>query len=222
MIISNDRKNVMLQVPKNGTLTTKDVLSPYGTWVGNVDYMTGISLAKTRHNITFDDSKKIYAFWRDPVERFISIVNYFRSPKYIKFLMRFRPNFFTEIDLLPYKSESLNSPFNPPQEIIDACLIAAQSITPEQIFNDKDLMSTSFISVRQSTFYKSVPQNELIIFDFANFEENLRKIAIEFGAPTDIVIPKLNESVHLTTSLSPELEAQVKEYYAEDYLYKPT
>lgn len=53
------------------------------------------------------------------------------------------------------------------------------------------------------------------------FEENLRKVAVEFGAPSNIEIPKLNESNKITTSISSELEARIKEYYAEDYSLKP-
>lgn len=42
-----------------------------------------------------------------------------------------------------------------------------------------------------------------------------------FGVPANTAIPVLNSSESLTTSLSPELEAKVKAYYAEDYQLKP-
>jgi hypothetical protein len=42
-----------------------------------------------------------------------------------------------------------------------------------------------------------------------------------FGVPSSTQIPRNNVSEKLTTSLSSELEARVREYYAEDYALQP-
>lgn len=227
MIISNNHKIVVLGVPKTGTRTIKNILAPYSISLSEHDDYSIVMLNAVIKIPGFSPSEveKVYVFWRDPVKRFISAVNYFRSPKHIQFLIRHKPQWFNGIDLSAYTTLYNKMPYGGmppfppiPQEVIDQCLVAAEGITPEQIFADELLMT--MYTAKQKLWHKYA-KDKLIVLDFANFEENLRRVAIDFGAPADIVIPKLNESRKLTTSLSPELEAAVREHYAEDYALKP-
>lgn len=224
MIISNDHKIVVIGPTKTGTRTVKNVLSPYGIFLEeHADY------ARILYNCLqkapdFDEAKveKYCVFWRDPVERFISGVNHYRSPAYIKFLIKFTPEWFEGIDLSPYSDgvdplPGTAAELNVPQDVLDACLAAAAQIQPEQVFSNKRLFENNTVLRKQSFWYKGFPKDRLVVLRFSDFEAGLKDLAVSFGAPADIQIPRLNESRRLSTSLSPELEAAVKEYYAEDY-----
>lgn len=224
MIISNNHKIVLMGVPKTGTRSAKSILLPYGIFLEEHPDYVRVLYHCTQKVPNFDalNIEKYYVFWRDPVERFISGVNHFRSQTYIKFLIKFNPEWFVGVDLSPYSNGSdlePNSPFMPeiPQNILDDCLEAAKNITPEQIFENTRLRSNNPIFRKQALWYANIPPEKLTVLDFANFEQNLKTVAIDFGAPEDIQIPKLNESRKLTTSISAELEAEVREFYAEDY-----
>jgi hypothetical protein len=236
MIISKDQRIVLMGPTKTGTRTSKSVLLPYGIFLEeHVDYVRIIyNCIQKVPNFDFLKIEKYYVFWRDPVERFISGCNHFRSPAYIKFLIRFNPQWFTGIDLSPYsnglpftpttptESKSILDPLSEiPQSVINSCLEFAPQITPEQIFNDNQLMTNNTVMQRQQRWHNNIPTDKLFVLEFSNFEENFRKVAVEFGAPSNIEIPKLNESNKITTSISSELEASIREYYAEDYSLKP-
>ena len=224
MIISSDRKIVVLGPTKTGTRTVKNVLSPYGTFLEeHADY------ARVLYNCLqklpdFDETKveKYCVFWRDPVERFMSGVNHYRSPAYIKFLIRFTPAWFQGVDLSAYSDGSDPVPGAEPmpeipQDVLDACIAAAAQIQPEQIFANKKLFENNQVLCKQAFWYKGIPKDRLVVLRFADFETDLKALAISFGAPADIQIPRMNESRKLTTTLSPALEAMVKDHYAEDY-----
>jgi hypothetical protein len=224
MIISNDHKIIVLGPTKTGTRTIKNVLSPYGVFLEeHADY------ARVLYNCVkkvpdFDESKveKYCVFWRDPVERFMSGVNHYRSPAYIKFLIRFNPEWFQGIDLSAYSDGSDPVPGaevapEVPQDVLDACIAAAAQIQPEQIFSNSRLFENNPVLRKQAFWYKDIPKDRLVVLRFADFETGLKDLAISFGAPADIQIPRMNESRKLTTTLSPALEAMVRDYYAEDY-----
>jgi hypothetical protein len=63
--------------------------------------------------------------------------------------------------------------------------------------------------------------SNMIVLNYSAFDENMRIVMDSFGVPSNTEIPRKNASDKLTTSLSPELEAKVREFYAEDYALKP-
>lgn len=231
MIISKDQKILFLGVPKTGTKSISKVIEPYGTkLLEHGNYFRSIFYG-IRNIENFDHLKiqRVYVFWRDPVERFISGVNFTRSKSITETLIRNYPYLFgpTKLDLSPYESPhisplSKNDPsLKIPKEIVDICYEFAQTITPEKMFKCKPLLMNNMIFRKQAFWHIPKPKGEFIVLDFANFEENLKRVAIDFGAPSNVIIPRINESDHITTSLSPDLEAAVKQYYAEDYTLKP-
>lgn len=224
MIISNDYKTVVLGPTKTGTRTVKNVLSPYGVFLEeHINYGRVIyNCLQKVPNFNLDGVENYYIFWRDPVERFISGINHFRSPAYIKFLIRFNPHWFTGIDLSPYSDGSDHEPGSPPmpdipQAVLDECIAFAPQISPEQIFAEHRLFRNNQVLTKQAFWYNGIPTEKLFILLFSDFAIGLKHLAGLFGAPADVQIPKLNESSKITTSLSTSLEAEVRSYYAEDY-----
>jgi hypothetical protein len=149
-------------------------------------------------------------------------VNHYRSPAYIRFLIRFTPEWFQGIDLSVYSDGSDPVPgaeeaSEVPQDVLDACVAAAAQIQPEQIFGNRRLFENNPVLRKQAFWYNNIPKDKLVVLRFADLETSLKDLAISFGAPADIQIPRLNESRKLTTMLSPALEAAVRDYYAEDY-----
>jgi hypothetical protein len=102
--------------------------------------------------------------------------------------------------------------------VTEEMLSAAASITPEMMFQNEELRAHSALLSKQSKWITH--HEKLTIFNFDNFENNMKVIATAFGANLSDV-PIVNASNKITTSLSAELEARVKEYYAEDYSLKP-
>lgn len=222
MIISNDYKFMFIGNPKTGTRTAKQVLSPYGIFLGE-HFDPNISLVNARRiNPSFDISKieKIYVFWRDPVERFISGINFLRSTG-VGFLIRHRREWFPGIDLSMYDEYPLASGVNPtlidPTTIPPEVFSVAALISTEQLFGDEFLMQSYGLLHKQSRWITPIET----VLDFANFDSNMRIVMNSFGVPANTDIPVLNSSEIITTTLSPELEAKVKAYYAEDYNLKP-
>ena len=81
MIISHDRKTLFIGVPKNGSQTARAVLGPLGVdLVGEMGrhptVPEAIRLAEARFPGEVITPTAIYAFWRDPVERFCSAVEF--------------------------------------------------------------------------------------------------------------------------------------------------
>lgn len=231
MIVSGDQKKIFLGVPKTGTITAETVLSPLGTMINERrNYLDLIESAKTKIQ-NFDESRieKVYLFYRDPVERFISAINHLRGNKFLQFTIRYRPQWFPGIDLSEYATTipMADVPPFPPElfppireDKFSACLNMVASIPPEQFFNDTELMTYNVHLRKQASFHQNIPNDKKIVLDFANFEANMRSVAVDFGAAPNVIIPKLNTSNKITTSLSPELEAAVKSHYAEDYALK--
>jgi hypothetical protein len=242
MLISTNHKIVVLGVPKTGSRTIVKILAPHSIMLGgHAEYpFIAQEVAKKPGGFSPSEVEKIYVFWRDPVKRFISIINHFRSPSHIRFLIRHKPQWFDGVNLSACKGlgdESLEVaagtfprhippfriyPFYIPQEVIDQCLAVAEGISPEQMFADDLIMSKSVIARKQVFWHETAPKEKLVVLDFDQFDAGVRRIAADFGLPADTPIPVVNESRKLTTTLSPELEAAVRAYYADDYALKPT
>lgn len=232
MIISRDKTIMVIGVPKTGTRSTLKFLSEYGTTLLFTE-----AGKNPGHHITYTQScencesqapfgvpgfnraniEKVYIFWRDPVERFISAVNHIRNVRKYRYFLRHKRDWFPGVDFT-YFLNPMKGVLG--EEFWTAVDIIAKQITPEQIFGDAQILSVEHFRP-QGDWYKDIPSDKLFVLDFANFEQNLRIIGNDFGVPADAIVPKINESIKLTTSLSPELEAQVRAYYAEDYKFKP-
>lgn len=230
MIFSKSQKTLVLNVPKTGTITCANFLASYrkelSPFFVGLEALKHTSYSELSHFINnppvngsgvpvelgldLNSVEKVYLFWRDPVQRFISGANFIRSKNVRNLLFRRKPEWFAQFNpafVMSKEQEAEISEF-------------AKTITPEQVFNEPILMDGTIFKP-QSYWHRDVPKDKLVVLDFAQFESGMRTIAADFGVPVDVPIPKLNESQKLTTALSPELEAAVQAYYAEDYALKP-
>lgn len=231
MLISLDKKLLFIGVPKTGSRSVLTVLSAYGipltsivpgkegyhsTYTECCEICESEFFPETPNYPNFDRNviEKVYLFWRDPVERFISAANMFRNIRKRQYLLSKRPEWFVGVDLSPYIT-----PYGI-RKIEEDVLVdienAAKLITPEQILNDSEIMARDHFKP-QSTWHQDVPNDKLVVLNFGDFEQNLRTAAAGFGVPSNVDVPKLNESNKITTSLSPALETTVREYYKQDY-----
>lgn len=231
MLLSNDKKAMMLGVPKTGTRSSLSILSPYGATLlyrvpgkNEGNHITYTQCCEICEDSTFGVPgfsraavDKVYIFWRDPVQRFISTTNYIRGVRKNSYLLKRKQEWFPGVDLTNYLNPLLGPVAEDFWVAVDA---AVAKITPEQIFADADTLRTEYFRP-QADWYRDVPNDKLRVLDFAQFDAGIRTIAADFGVPAGTEVPRINESEKLVTALSPELEAAVQAYYAEDYALKP-
>lgn len=105
MIISHDRQTLFIGVPKNGSQTARAVLGQVGVdLVGELGRYPiareAIRLAEARFPDEAIAPTAIYAFWRDPVERFCSAVEFHKRCLPNSFIQLF-PDRFVGIERHP-------------------------------------------------------------------------------------------------------------------------
>lgn len=225
MIVSNDQKSIYLANPKTGSRTAEELLKDYGIIAGQ--HLTATeTMAKIKPQLPDFDYKtveNIYVFWRDPIDRFISGINFLRANRPWMILQK-NPEWFTNFDYsnLITITNTGTQRFNS-AGISDELKNAVKAITPEQLFNaeinskENDPSSAYMVMEKQSRWIWP----GLNILNYSNFDTNMRTVMNSFGVPSSTQIPRNNVSEKLTTSLSSELEARVREYYAEDYALQP-
>lgn len=224
MIVSNDKKCFFIANPKTGTRTVFDVIKGNGIFLGEHPRVAQTIGSFKLLDPTFDYAaiEKVYVFWRDPVERFISAVNFLRSSSGGGALLRRNRSWFPSVTLA---DPELPEPMTPLTKITitDEILSLLEAVTPEQIFEDEMARLASpcpsgLFHVLQKQSLWMDGSDKMVVLNYANFEANLKRVAADFGVDCgNLVVPVLNKSPPITTSLSANLEAQVRRYYAEDY-----
>lgn len=116
MIISHDRQTLFIGVPKNGSQTARAVLGQIGIdLVGEMGrhptVPEAIRLAEERFPGEAIVPTAIYAFWRDPVERFCSAVEFHKRCLPNSFIQLFPERF---VGIAPH-----NRWFEPDPEAVD-------------------------------------------------------------------------------------------------------
>lgn len=226
MIVSNDLKSIYIAAPKSGSRTAEFLLKDYGTFVG--DHLTATqTLSAAQREIEGFDYKTVenfFVFWRDPIDKFLSAVNFLRSKRPSHVLLK-NPEWFTQFDYSQYIKTT-----NTGLKIFDIAGLspelkaAVEAITPEQLLDahieaKRTGVGESYMVLDKQSHWI---QPGLNVLDYANFDTNMRTVMDAFGVPANKEIPVMNTSDKLTTTLTTELEIKVREYYAEDFELKPT
>lgn len=223
MIISHDRQTLFIGVPKNGSQTARAVLGQIG--VDLVEEMgrhptvpEAIRLAETRFSGERIAPTTIYAFWRDPIERFCSAVEFHK---------RCLPNSF--IQLFPERFVGIKPHvrwFEPDLEAIAQDLRAViERIPPLDILAvlpPSPFPGASFQPRGGNlSFYRS--QSEwldhfgITVLPFADYDAVLCEIVDRFGGDSaSVEILQINAAAAPLPALSIDEAETVRAYYAED------
>ena len=223
MIISHDRQTLFIGVPKNGSQTARAVLGQVGVdLVGEIGrhptLPEAIRLAEAQFPGEAIAPTAIYAFWRDPIERFCSAVEFHK---------RCLPNSF--IQLFPERFVGIKPHprwFEPDPNAIDLDMRAViDNVPPLEILA---ALSPPLVPgvLRQPrggylSFYR--PQSEWLddtrvtVLPFADYEAGLREIVDWFGGDgASVEISQINAAAGPLLVLSISEAELVRAYFGGD------
>jgi hypothetical protein len=225
MIISHDRKTLFIGVPKNGSQTARAVLGQLGTdLVGEMGrhptVPEAIRLAAARFPGDSIAPRAIYAFWRDPIERFCSAVEFHK---------RCLPNSFFQ--LFPERFEGIEP--HPKWFETDALAVnddlrsVIDNILPIEILAELPPPSIPGTSLQPQggnlRFYqpqaKWLDNSGITILPFADYEAGLRKLVDQIGGNgASLDIPQINATAAPLPALSMSETELIQAYYWDDFL----
>lgn len=227
MIISHDRQTLFIGVPKNGSQTARAVLGQIGVdLVGEMGrhptVPEAIRLAEARFSGKTIAPTTIYAFWRDPVERFCSAVEFHK---------RCLPNSFAQ--LFPQRFSGTKP--HPRWFETDLGAIGEElhllidSIGPAEILAALPPPSIAGVSSQSPggtlSFYR--PQSKwleypgITVLPFSNYEQCIRNLVSRFGGAEHLLdLPHLNATQAEPSQLTPDQRAMVQTFYEPDMVYE--
>ena len=221
MIISHDRQTLFIGVPKNGSQTARAVLGQIGIdLVGEMGrhptVPEAIRLAEARFPGEAIGPTAIYAFWRDPIERFCSAVEFHKRCLPNSFIQLF-PERFAGIEPHPRWFET------EPDAITQDLRSVIDSIWPLDILAalpPPPVPGVSFpLRGGKLSFYR--PQSEWLdhpgvtVLPFADYEAGLMEVVDWFGGNGAFVeIPQINAAANPLPVLSIAEAELVRAYYS--------
>lgn len=211
MILDREFKRALMLNPKTGTMSLATLLSKHST----------LRVAHEHSRLTYLEAVvgeeypnyKVYCFYRNPIDRFISGFNYSKSGKIASF---------TNYLALLYRNKTVPLFSNLHNKPIPELQNAIQDLTLSEFLNPKDSrvyecvarMDSSFLLEKQVAFCK---HPNVVLLDFDNYEENVRFVLKEFGLDPSVDIPHLNTINKEEHNLSPADIERIKQIYKEDY-----
>ena len=223
MIISHDRQTLFIGVPKNGSQTARAVLGQIGVdLVGEMgrhpSVTEAIRLAEMRFPGETNAQSAIYAFLRDPVERFCSAVEFHKRCLANSFIQLF-PERFVGIEPHPRWFET------DPGAVAADLRAVINAVAPVEILAALPPPPVPGVSLQPRgsnlSFYR--PQSEWLggtavtILPFADYEAGLREIVDWFGGDgISVEIPQINAAAGPLSELNMYEAEAVRAYYAGD------
>lgn len=231
MILSNDHKFVFYSVTKTGSTTMRNLLTNnnLGTNIsalGGHTHRGGFSWEYLRLHpeATEEEINSVqgYAFWRDPVERYISAATFVRqypTALLVLFPEIFGPGRSHDITgkMLPNRM-NLNAFNTLPKKIRDK--IAEPSNEEELFLRVKDRINLGIAFMPQAEWFKYGGVEAL---NFHDYENEARRLIGIFGGDINMTIPVENTSPPFIppTPINDTVREWIREAYAEDYVYDP-
>ena len=206
------KKAIMLN-PKTGTMTLAKIFAQHSDL--RVVHEHNVLSVLSRKVLEDYPNYKVYSFYRDPVDRFISAFNYYSKTDLI-------PGFTNYMALL-YRDKKVPLFTNLYSKSIDELKESVQDLTISEFINPKDpriydcvmRMDCSFLLEKQVSFCN---HPNITLLDFNNYEENVRLLLNEFELDSNIDIPHLNivdkDEHSLLTSADID---KIKQIYKDDY-----
>jgi hypothetical protein len=223
MIISHDCKTLFIGVPKNGSQTARAVLGQFGVdLVGELGRHPTVSdairLADARFPGETIAPTTIYAFRREPVERFCSAVEFHKCCLPNSFIQLFPDRF---VGIAPHAKW-----FEPDPNAIDLDMRAViDSVPPLDILAalPPPLVPGVLRQPRSGnlSFYRLqsewLDDPRVTVLPFADYEAGLREIVDWFGGDdVSVEIPQINAAAGPLYELSMYEAEAVRAYYAGD------
>lgn len=212
MILDIDLKKAIMLNPKTGTMTLADIFAKHSKLKVVHDH-TRLSVLKEK---TLDDysNYKVYSFYRNPINRFISGFNYSKSGRV--------PSFTNYIALL-YRDKKVPMFTNLHNKSIEELKDSIQDLTISEFLNPKDSrvyecvmqMDSSFLLEKQISF---CDHPNITLLNFDDYENSIRFLLGEFGLDPTIDIPHLNSIGEQEQSLLTSTDVdKIKQIYKNDY-----
>lgn len=203
MLVSHDGRTVLLGVPKTGTQTARAVLGP-----GAVD-LAGPRFQHPKWRDVVSQQPvapdaRVFAFWRDPMERLASAIRFHRERIHWSFFAMF-PERFRGLERTPVLPGSAA-----PADVAER----VATISDVEIWRHH--VTRGFVIYEKQSGWYDAPN--LSILPFSEFETEIARLAQLFGVGPS-VIPRVNTTGHST--VSPELAREARAFYAEDYAFNP-
>lgn len=221
MIISHDRQTLFIGVPKNGSQTARAVLGQVGVdLVGEMGRhptaREAIRLAGAQFPAETIAPTTIYAFWRDPVERFCSAVE-FHKRCLPNSLMQLFPERFVGVEPHPRWFEA------DPEAVAPDLRAMIEGIPPLDILAVLPPPPVPGVMFQPRggnlSFYR--PQSEWLdhpavnVLPFADYEARLREVVDQFGGDgASVDIPQINAAGGPLPELSIAEAELVRAYYS--------
>lgn len=212
MILDVDSKKAIMLNPKTGTMTLADIFAKHSKLKVIHDH-TRLSVLKEK---ALDDycNYKVYSFYRNPIDRFISGFNYSKSGRV--------PSFTNYIALL-YRDKKIPVFTNLYNRNIQELTDSIQDLTISEFLNPKDdrvyecvmQMDSSFLLEKQVSF---CDHPNITLLDFDNYESNIRFLLDEFGLDPTVDIPHLNFIGEQERTPLTQIDIdKIKQVYKNDY-----
>ena len=224
MIISHDRQTLFIGVPKNGSQTARVVLAQIGIdLVGEMGrhptVPEAIRLAEARFPSEAIAPTAIYAFWRDPVERFCSAVE-FHKRCLPNSLMQLFPDRFIGIEPHPRWFEANPGAVAPGLRTLiadipplDILAVLPPPAVPGAFFQPPG---------GNLSFYR--PQSQWLadpgvaVLAFADYAVRLREVVDQFGGDgASVEIPQVNSAADPLPVLHTGEAGTVRAYYRSEF-----
>lgn len=215
MIMSKKRGVVMFQVPRTGTNTLTTMFRKTGavldicdeTHFGYRDIITGPEYA-VELGIVNPADFTYYSFYRNPLDRCISVVNYLRRGKQCaKFFHAFYGDDFP-------MSCAYRKPYS---EWTDEMRQMCDSVPFIEVFRKFRWFFERGVYGKTQKRWLDGP---VIPLNFDDYDNEIRRVLVAFGInPVGVMIPHINPSVYLPEydELNDTDRAELMEFLAEDY-----
>ena len=208
MIIDNKNKIVVFLVPRTGSVTLHSLCSNQNLYRCDHIHHINFDSFMERYAPFLEDIEeyRCFAFYRDPVERAISLMKHFKRVNYITMLHYFYGNSIqiSCLDRTPYKDLSV--------DLKDKL----EKISISDFYSVKTMKELEMVPAYHQAYWLDYPIINLL--DFRDYENQVKWLLNEMQIPVDVV-PKLNQSISVEENdhVSDEEYAYILNLYQRDY-----